>query len=326
VSNFAAVGARSVIVSGVVDPARGVEANLTTRTALMPCRLRADRAELRDRLLRRGSDLDAVQDAEREAAIYDARQQQGLCVDTTGRSPRAIAQEVVRHCGGLAALAAPHRAQRQARRRLSARPAAASPASMPVLFLCGVTGVGKSTVGFEIYMRDLRDGRAAGYVDAGQLGFCHAADAQARHAIKVANLAAVAASYQAAGARQLIVTGALDTRQTAAAYAAALPAADITLVRLHAGQSELARRIRARRIGGSWPEPGDALAGQSPAFLDDVAARAAGEAGALEAAGLGIRIETDGRGVTDAADLVIGATGWPGTSLGGTNHQAPPAS
>lgn len=38
--------------------------------------------------------------------------------------------------------------------------------AMPVLWLCGPAGVGKSTIGFELYLRTLRCGLTAGYVVA----------------------------------------------------------------------------------------------------------------------------------------------------------------
>jgi hypothetical protein len=55
--------------------------------------------------------------------------------------------------------------------------------------LCGPTGVGKSAVGFEIYLRDLRAGRAAAY----QIGFCRPAPARdpGNHQVKARNLAAL---------------------------------------------------------------------------------------------------------------------------------------
>jgi hypothetical protein len=92
--------------------------------------------------------------------------------------------------------------------------------------------------------------------------------------------------------------------RVAAVYAGALPAADLTVCRLHAGPAELARRISRRGQGLSWPEPGDPLIGQPQARLRLAAERAAADAEALERSGLGdLRIDTDGLSVGDAADL-----------------------
>ena len=41
----------------------------------------------------------------------------------------------------------------------------------PVLWLCGVTGVGKSTVGYAVYRRAVSAGLMAAYVDLDQIGF-----------------------------------------------------------------------------------------------------------------------------------------------------------
>lgn len=182
---------------------------------------------------------------------------------------------------------------------------------MPVLFLCGATGVGKSTVGFEIYMGDLRAGRTAAYIDLGQIGFCYPGADDAGHAVKAANLAAICANYEAAGARQLILVGPVESRQAAATYAAALPAANITLCRLHAGPDELQLRISERGRGGSWPEPGDPLVGQPPDQLRWVAEKAAHDAAELDRASVGdLCIDTDGHSVSAVADLVVSRTGW----------------
>ena len=88
-------------------------------------------------------------------------------------------------------------------------------------------------------------------------------------------------------------------------YVGALPAADVTVCRLHAGPAELTRRIARRGQGLSWPEPGDPLIGQSASRLRLAAERAAADAEALDRSGLGgFRIDTDGLSVGEAADLV----------------------
>jgi adenylylsulfate kinase-like enzyme len=310
VGNFAAAGARSVIVAGVVDPARGVPADVIPGAALVSCRLRADAAELRRRFVERSgdhADPEAIDDLLREAAALDANNGAGLCVDTSTMSAIAVADDVVRRCGGWPALIGPRRDAAQA--RMADLPA--STTATPVLFLCGAAGVGKSTVGFEIYMGDLNAGRAAAYIDLDQIGFCSPASADKSHAVKAANLAAICANYEAAGARQLIVVGPVESVQAAATYAAALPAADITLCRLHAGRDALQLRISQRGRGGTWSQPGDPLLGQSPGHLRRVAEQAAHEAEELDRASIGdLRVDTDGRSASAIADLVVSKAGW----------------
>lgn len=67
-----------------------------------------------------------------------------------------------------------------------------------------------------------------------------------------------------------------------------------------------------RGQGGSWPQPGDPLAGQPAAYLLRVAASAAADAEALEhAVTVALRIDTDRFTVEEAADVIAAQTGWP---------------
>jgi hypothetical protein len=101
----------------------------------------------------------------------------------------------------------------------------------------------------------------------------------------------------------------LIPQAAAKAYADALPRAAITLCRLHAGADELTRRIMLRGHGGSWPQPGDPLAGQPTAYLLRVAASAIAEAEAPEHAVAGaLHVDTDGLTVEETADLIAART------------------
>jgi hypothetical protein len=61
--------------------------------------------------------------------------------------------------------------------------------------------------------------------------------------------------------------------------------------------------------GGSWPQPGDPLAGQPTAYLLRVAASAIAEAEAPEHAVAGaLRVDTDGLTVEETADLIAART------------------
>jgi hypothetical protein len=185
----------------------------------------------------------------------------------------------------------------------------------PILMLCGATGVGKSTAGFEVYARMVRAGSTAAYIDLDQIGFCRPVppgDA-GHHRVKAASLAALWQTYRAAGAQCLIAVGPVENEAAVQAYAGALPRATITLCRLHAGADELTRRITLRGQGGSWPQPGDPLAGQPADRLLRAAARAAADAAALEHSMIGraLRIDTDGLTVEETADAIAARTGWP---------------
>jgi hypothetical protein len=131
-----------------------------------------------------------------------------------------------------------------------------------ILLLCGPTGAGKSTIGWEIYVRTVGAGSAAAYLDLGQVGFCR--PGQGNLEVKARNLASVWQNYRAAGAQCLVAVGPVENGAVAEAYAAALPDASLTLARLHAEAGELTRRIMLRGQGSSWNEPGDRSAGSPP--------------------------------------------------------------
>lgn len=118
---------------------------------------------------------------------------------------------------------------------------------IPVLWLCGPPGVGKTTVGREIYSQLIRSGVAVGYVDIDQLGICYPEPASdpGRHRMKARNLGAVAGSFRAAGARCVVVSGVVDA--VCGIPVELIPRAAVTLCRLRADHDELKQRLVARR-------------------------------------------------------------------------------
>ena len=309
VANYRAAGARCVIVSGVVDPGCGLHAGMIPRAALTVCRLRVGRAELRQRFLGRGGRADTLEEVLSEADAMDASDFADVCADISGL-PVAEATRLVRErIAGWPILTGPSRSY-----ETGPGEGLATAADGPILLLCGPTGIGKSTVGFEVYLRTLRAGSTAAYIDLDQIGFCCPAPAgdTGNHRVKTRNLVAMWQTYRTAGAQCLIAVGPVENDAAAKAYAAALPRAAITLCRLHAGAGELTRRIMLRGQGGGWPQPGDPLAGQPAACLLRVAASAAADAEALEHAVIGaLRIDTDRLTVEEAADVIAALTGWP---------------
>jgi adenylylsulfate kinase-like enzyme len=117
-------------------------------------------------------------------------------------------------------------------------------ARIPVLWLCGPPGVGKSTIGWEIYTQLIEAGIATGYVDIDQLGMCYPEPASdpGRYRMKARNLGVVVASYQAAGARCVVVSGVVDP--ASGAHADLVPQAALTICRLRADRDELPGRRR----------------------------------------------------------------------------------
>lgn len=329
-AEFGAAGARCAVVSGVVDSERGVPADLVPQAALTLCRLRASRDELARRFTGRGGDAAALGDALRDAGDMDASGVADVCVDTSGLPVTEVARLVRKRSGGWPVLrhgapgellqppAVPQPAEVSGA-GAPGGPAgtragtAGPPAGGQVLFLCGAAGVGKSAVGFEIYLRDLRAGRPAAYVDVDQLGFVHPAPAgdPGNHRVKARNLSALWRAYRAAGAHRLVMVGSAGDGTAVQAYAGALPTASVTVCRLHAGHAELTRRILLRGQGESWHQPGDPLLGQPAPALRRAADEAVAGADALERAGLGaLRVDTDARTVGEAAGDVIARAGW----------------
>jgi len=308
VANYRAAGARCVIVSGVVDPGRGVPADLIPRAVMTVCRLRAGRDELRQRFLGRGGQAGLLDEVLSQADAMDASDVADVWVDTSGLAAAEAARLVRERIAGWPVLTGPIRPD-----ETGPNDSPATAADGPVLVLCGATGVGKSTAGFEVYRRTLSAGSAAAYIDLDQIGFCRPVPSgdTGIHRVKARNLAAMWHTYRAAGAQCLIVSGPVESEAAAKAYADALPRAAITLCRLHAGADELTRRIMLRGHGGSWPQPGDPLVGQPTAYLLRVAASAIAEAEALERAVAGaLRVDTDGLTVEETADLVAARTHW----------------
>jgi adenylylsulfate kinase-like enzyme len=325
VATFAAAGTRCVVVSGVVDPRHGVDRDLLPQAALTLGRLRAADHVLRDRLAARDGTLDGADEALREARELDASDFADFCVDTTVLTvPEAV--ELVRERSGGWPSGTAATSAAGARASAFSPSAAACPASAaarppgasarPVLLICGPTGVGKSTVGWEAYLRLRGAGLTAAYLDLDQVGFCRPAppDDPGNHQVKASNLAAIWTTYRAAGAQCLVAVGPAEDGRAARAYAGALPAGAMTLCRLHAGPGELTRRILRRgQGGGSWAEPGDPLIGKPVAELRRTAAEATATADRTERAEPGeLRIDTDGRTVQEAADLLVAQLRWPG--------------
>lgn len=317
IPRYRAAGADCVIVNGCLDPSLGALSELMPQAELTVCRLRADADEVVRRYTVRdqtGDDLsELLAETIAAAEAMDASDFADACVDATGIAVVEVVEIVRGSCsdwpGFNGSLLDEHLAS-GIRAEDDASPGwqgDADDAAGNILLICGPAGVGKSTIGFELYVRYVRDGLTAGYIDLDQIAFIRPApDADpGRHRLKAGNLAAMWRTYRAAGATYLIATGPLDSEAAIQAYIRALPAASVTVCRLHAGHAELTRRIMSRREGGSWPQPGDPLCGQSAEYLRQAADQAAADATALDRAGLEtFRIDTDGRTVAESADLI----------------------
>ena len=117
---------------------------------------------------------------------------------------------------------------------------AAMTRALPVLWLYGPPGVGKTTAAWELFTRLSGDGVPLACVDIDHLGMCYGpptpekwapepADDPVRYRFKAANLASVWRTFQASGADCLVAVGPAEGPGIEAAYAAALPGVALTI-------------------------------------------------------------------------------------------------
>ncbi|MGH8879057.1 MAG: hypothetical protein ACRD0P_17240, partial [Stackebrandtia sp.] len=301
---FGAAGARCVVVSGVADPVNGTAGDLERLAPadVTLCRLRSDREELRARYIERGARLEVVEAALAEADALDRSDFADKCVDTTGAAVSEVLRRMGERLGDWPVIDSPHSsAVRGPAPNLISGP---SQGSGPILWLCGPAGVGKSSVGWEIYQRVLGSGVPAAFVDLDQLGFLRPSKPDDRngHRLKAGNAAALWNTFRAAGARCMIMVGPVDGHRDVSTYVDALPKATVTLIRLHAGRTDLERRISLRARGHGPSLPGDELPGKSPEYLRGLADRAARVAQRLERERVGdLYVATDGRTISQVA-------------------------
>ena len=126
------------------------------------------------------------------------------------------------------------------------------------LWLCGPPGVGKSTVGYELFVAIYRTGRQAAYVDADQVGMCYPApsDDPHNHTLKALNVGAVWRNFRAADAQCLIVSGAIRSDEELRLFREQLTDLSLLVCRLGVGKEELRARLEMRSTGDGPPVPG----------------------------------------------------------------------
>ena len=159
---------------------------------------------------------------------------------------------------------------------------------LPVLWLCGPPGVGKSTVAWTAFGELQRWGMTVGYVDVDQLGMCYprGGDHQMAHDARAPNVAGVLRNFRAAGAQVAIVSGAMDA-EAQPLYRAKARASDIAFYRLRLDHQELEGRLAAR-----------GAADESTAVLK--------YADALDRSGFAsLTVDTGGKTVDQVLDLVL---------------------
>jgi hypothetical protein len=185
----------------------------------------------------------------------------------------------------------------------------------PFLLVCGPKGVGKSSVGYQVFFDVMQTGIKAAYVDLDQLSFCRPIpkDDPDNHWVKVRNLARIWSVYQQSGARCLVAAGDVSDPDVADAYASGVPALAMRVCHLRASGDSLRDRLLARGRGDGPPIPGDELRGESVARLTRLAEDAVRSAENPKRLLIGdVHVVTDDQTVAQVASRVRAELGgWP---------------
>jgi hypothetical protein len=164
-----------------------------------------------------------------------------------------------------------------------------------VLFLGGRSGVGKSSVGYEIHERlSAADVRHC-LIEGDNLDMAHPPPWE--HGLAERNLAVMWANYRALGYRRMVYTNTASVRLVDELTTAMGDGPLVTAVLLTADDATARQRLGKREIGTALDrhiERSDLMAREleqtSPRWVH--------------------RVPTDGRPVADIAAQVIGLTGW----------------
>jgi predicted kinase len=181
---------------------------------------------------------------------------------------------------------------------------------MQILLITGPAGVGKSTLAWEMSAQLAAAEVAHAVVETDELDRVfprpkrEELEALRPGTVDVSsiNLAAIWSTYKALGHSRLIMSGVMmhldfDRRW----ILAAIPDADITVVRLTAGEAALLARLAQREIGSGAEEQAERSLRQAKRMADQ----------AIEGA---IVVTTDGRTPKELAQIVLGQTSWLATS------------
>ncbi|MEW9263761.1 AAA family ATPase [Kineococcus endophyticus] len=277
-----AAGARTVVVSGVLDDAsmQALRGEAVHGTDVAFCRVRVDRDELVRRLRARyGPDL--AQRALDEAEDADRLDEGHLTVDSGSAPPREVAARAAELLEGARPGSPPPRVD-----PLPAPPPLPAPDGATAVLLVGPPGAGKSTAGFALFSTLLDDGRPSSFLDLQQVGFLadvpRPADDPGGHRLRAACVAEVWREHRAGGARALVLNGHVRTQGDVAHYRAALGDVTLTVVRLRVGRESLEDRLRERTLGLGPALAGDELVGADADEVQRTVDRALSEQRRLE--------------------------------------------
>ncbi len=123
--------------------------------------------------------------------------------------------------------------------------------SVPVLIITGPVGVGKTTVASMVseLLEQAELAHACIDIDALRWHYPRLPGDPFSSQLAMKNLAAIWINFQEYGATHLVVADVIETRDELDRYRAAIPGAEIFVVRLRASLEMLAQRVRRREIG-----------------------------------------------------------------------------
>ena len=172
-----------------------------------------------------------------------------------------------------------------------------------VIWLCGPSRVGKSTIGFGLYIRLLRAGLTAGYIDADQVGFCAAGPHD--HWLKASNLAAVWENYRSAGAETLVAVGPVRDGGDAKRVPSGSASGVVQVVQAALRPGRTCKTGADTTAGGELASTRRPFAGRRADEIQRAAEDAAAEAAELDLVGVGTRIDTESLTVEESVSALL---------------------
>ncbi|MEV6283288.1 hypothetical protein [Kribbella sp. NPDC051770] len=169
---------------------------------------------------------------------------------------------------------------------------------IPVLIVSGPVGVGKSSVAHEMFdqLIDRDIAHAVIDLDAFGISWPYAEGDPYNERMALRNLASVWANYAEAGIDRAIIARVVEAEADLAAYAEAIPGAEIVVCRLVAEDEVLRERVRRREAGSSY---------------EGLVRRSVELAASLEQSGpTDFVVETSGRELAEIALEVLTKAGW----------------
>jgi hypothetical protein len=176
--------------------------------------------------------------------------------------------------------------------------------TIPVLWLVGSIGTGKSDTSFHVFSRLFRTGTPVARLDLDDVGMCHPAPADdpENHRVKSEAMGAAWSVFEQHGATCFVISGGVSTPSEVALYTGCLPNADWTIVRIRIGADE--RRDRTIRRGRKL--------GQDARTVEQWIQTGIDEEASLDTHGFAKHvIDTDGLDQQQVVDVVLQQAGWP---------------